>query len=282
MEISVAVSDGVCDFISAMDTARIQEWNTWYHILNCGFPLKVSGETDFPCMSGSRVGQGRVYVQLDKNQPLSYDAWCAGLAAGRSYVSDGFAHAVRFEVAGRAPGSPDVRLAEPGSVEVTASVAFAPEMPKTVAQGLSFAPSGRRVAGDTVQMHAERPVRGDEWEQGGTRLVELIVNGKVMATAEIPADGEIHELSWSVPVASSSWIALRQFPQLHTNPVHVIVGDRPIRASRDSARWCIETIELLWENRESRIAADERDAARAAFERALTRFRQIERDAASR
>ena len=34
--------------------------------MNCGFPLKVSGETDFPCISGSRVGQGRVYVQLGK------------------------------------------------------------------------------------------------------------------------------------------------------------------------------------------------------------------------
>ena len=32
----------------------------WYHILNCGFPLKVSGETDFPCMSGERVGQAPV------------------------------------------------------------------------------------------------------------------------------------------------------------------------------------------------------------------------------
>ncbi len=45
MEICVAVHEGVCDFISAMDTRRIQEWNTWYHLLNCGYSLKVSGET---------------------------------------------------------------------------------------------------------------------------------------------------------------------------------------------------------------------------------------------
>lgn len=55
MEIFVSTSEGVCDFISAMDTARIPEWNTWYHLLNCGFPLKLSGETDFPCMSSRRV-----------------------------------------------------------------------------------------------------------------------------------------------------------------------------------------------------------------------------------
>ncbi len=66
MEICVSTAEGVCDFISAMDTARIPEWNTWYHLMNCGFPLKLSGETDFPCMSSRRVGQGRVYVQLGR------------------------------------------------------------------------------------------------------------------------------------------------------------------------------------------------------------------------
>ena len=44
----MTVAEGVCDFISAMDTRSHREWNTWYHLLNCGFPLKVSGETDFP------------------------------------------------------------------------------------------------------------------------------------------------------------------------------------------------------------------------------------------
>ena len=58
MEIFVSTPEGVCDFISAMDTKRTSEWNTWYHLLNCGFPLKLSGETDFPCMSSRRVGQG--------------------------------------------------------------------------------------------------------------------------------------------------------------------------------------------------------------------------------
>ena len=58
MKIGVSAALGACDFVSAMDTARIPDWNMWYHLLNCGFPIKVSGETDFPCMSGSRVGQG--------------------------------------------------------------------------------------------------------------------------------------------------------------------------------------------------------------------------------
>src|SRR5262249_1448945 len=71
-EIFVTTAQGLCDFISAMDTARIPEWNCWYHLMNCGFPLKVSGETDFPCMSGARVGQGRVYVQLGKVERVDF------------------------------------------------------------------------------------------------------------------------------------------------------------------------------------------------------------------
>ena len=143
MEICVTVAAGLCDFISAMDTACIPEWNMWYHLLNCGFPLKVSGETDFPCMSGSRVGQGRVYVQLGNVSQVNFSDWCHGLAAGRSYVSDGFAHAVEFEVNDVSPGFDDIHLAKPGQVGISATVAFAPETPRTVAQGL-VAPPRRR------------------------------------------------------------------------------------------------------------------------------------------
>ena len=74
-EIFVTTAQGLCDFISAMDTARIPEWNCWYHVMNCGFPLKVSGETDFPCITGSRVGQGRVYVQAGKSILSILPSW---------------------------------------------------------------------------------------------------------------------------------------------------------------------------------------------------------------
>src|SRR5688572_4395152 len=134
MEICVTTAMGVCDFISAMDTPRIAEWNMWYHILDCGFPLKLSSETDFPCMSGERVGQGRVYVRLGPVKKLDFAAWCEGLARGRSYVSDGFAHVLAFTVNGAAPGTDEVRLDDAGRVTIEAKVAFAPRTPRTVAQ----------------------------------------------------------------------------------------------------------------------------------------------------
>ena len=84
------------DFISAMDTDRVAEWNMWYHTLNCGYRIRVSGETDFPCISGDRVGMGRVYVKVPGK--LDFDRWVDGIQEGRSSVSDGTTHLMDFKV----------------------------------------------------------------------------------------------------------------------------------------------------------------------------------------
>ena len=276
MEICVSVAEGVCDFISAMDTSRIPEWNMWYQILNCGFPLKVSGETDFPCMSGGRVGQGRVYVQLGEQSQLDFADWCHGMAEGRSYVSDGFAHALDFSVNDVRPGIGQVALPTSGTASISAQVTFAPETPLGVAYGNVDHPSGDRVMGDTVTFHGPPP---EGYEDGGQRTVELVVNGEVVASKVIPADGKVHPMNFEVPIEKSSWVALRHFPQMHTNPVNVLVGDKPIRASRKSAHWCIETIKQLWRARESRIADSEKMDARAAFDRAIKVYEKIAEEA---
>lgn len=278
MEIFVSAAEGVCDFTSAMDTGRIGELNTWYHLMNCGFPIKLSGETDFPCMSSRRVGQGRTYVRMDDldTEPLDYAKWCQGIAKGESYVSDGYAHALEFSVDDVAPGRRSVELNKSQDVAVRARVAFAPEQPKAVAQGMIEPADGRRHSGDTRVLHGPRT---DEMVQGGTRLVEIVRNGEVVAQKEVPADGNIHDLEFKVPVDRSSWIALRQFPQLHTNPVNVIVDRKPIRASAESARWCYESVELLWNNRHRHIAESERAAARASYDRAITEYRKREVEA---
>jgi hypothetical protein len=249
-EVCVTTAMGVCDFISAMDTHRQREWSCWYHILNCGFPLKVSGETDFPCISGSRVGQGRVYVQLGKTDAVDYAAWCKGIRQGRSYVSDGYAHALDFKVKDVAPGFGEVKLDAPGTVRVTAKVAFGKDVALGTAPG------------------AQAPV-------GGVRKVEVVVNGKAVASKDVPADDAAHDLSFDVPVAASSWVALRHYPQLHTNPVNVLVGGKPVRASRDSAKWCVGVIEQLWKVRGPGIKAEERDEADKTFRKALEAYRRI-------
>jgi len=278
-EIFVTTAKGLCDFISAMDTARLLEWNCWYHLLNCGFPLKVSGETDFPCMSGTRVGQGRVYVQLGKIARVDFAEWCKGVAEGRSYVSDGYAHALEFRVNGRTPGEA-LALAQPGAVKITAKVAFSSETPLEVAYGAARPAGGMRLVGDTVNLHEPVNRSGNPSFAEKQRLVELVVNGRAVASRQVPADDRVHDLEFSVTIERSSWIALRHFPQFHTNPVNVLVGGRPIRASRQSALWCIGCIEQLWRSRGQSIAAPEREEARRTFWEAIDRYKQIAVEAA--
>jgi hypothetical protein len=249
-EIAVTTAQGLCDFISAMDTNRVPEWNCWYHLMNCGYPLKVSGETDFPCITGSRVGQGRVYVQLGaKIKGIDFKAWAEGLAKGRSYVSDGYAHALQFTVDDK-PAGEKVKLKEPGKVTVKARVAFAADSPLGTANG-------------------------GKLPDGNTRLVELIVNGESIASQKVPADDKEHELTFTLPIEKSSWLALRHFPQMHTNPVDVIVNEMPIRASRKSALWAIGTIEQLWRVRNGVIAPQERAEAERVFQWAIGRYQKI-------
>jgi hypothetical protein len=252
-EICVSTAMGVCDFISAMDTARVPEWNCWYHIMNCGFPLKASGETDFPCISGSRVGQGRVYVQLGKVDKIDFGQWCEGLARGKSYVSDGYAHAVDFRVNDQAIGG-EVRLKEASVVDVTAKVAFASDASLGTAVGGAMPPGNRR-------------------------RVEVIVNGNRADFIDVPADGKLHELQFKVPIERSSWIALRQFPEMHTNPVNVIVAGKPIRASKKSALWCLGVIDQLWRVRGAGLAENEREEARNTFDKAREIYSKIASEA---
>ena len=274
-EIFVTVPLGTCDFISAMDTARIPEWNCWYHLLNCGFPLWVSGETDFPCMSGTRVGQGRVYAHLGPKKTLDYSEWCEAIAQGRSYVSDGYAHALDFTVGGRRSGS-TLRLKRPQTVTIQAKVAFSSETPIEVEYGGRTPLIGQRLIGDTINQH---PAKMEDLFVG-QRTVELIVNGHPVAKRIIKADDKLHAIQFTTKIDKSSWIALRQFPQLHTNPVMVELDNQPIRASRESALWAIECTEQLWRVRERRFRQDEKPVARATYDKVIAMYRKIAREAA--
>ena len=270
-EIFVTAAHGLADFISAMDTDRIREWNAWYHLMNAGLRVKASGETDFPCMSGTRVGQGRSYVLLGKPARVDYAQWVEGIARGRSYVSDGYAHAFEFSVGGKASGD-ELQLPSPGMVTVRANVAFAADTPRDPAYGSIIPTGGLRYVGDTVIKR--EPLRPDPTFERGLRLVEVVVNGRVAARREVPADGREHPVEFSIRLDGSSWVALRQFPQMHTNPVYVVVAGKPIRASRDSAQWALACVDQLWRARSRRIADGERAAAEQAYEQARDYYRK--------
>jgi hypothetical protein len=111
------------DFMSMVDTPHTWELNIWYHTLNAGYRTRISGETDFPCIYGERVGLGRSYVKLDGQ--LSYDDWCEGIRAGRAYVSDGKSHLMDFRANDVELGTmqSELRLDGPATVKLGAKVA---------------------------------------------------------------------------------------------------------------------------------------------------------------
>ena len=122
-EYIVTVAHDAVDFISAGDTPPVAELNIWYHTLNCGFRTRISGETDFPCLSDSRVGQARSYVRLDG--ALDFDACVDAVRRGRSYVSDGASHIIDFRAddVELGVGDSELRLERSKTVRIGARVA---------------------------------------------------------------------------------------------------------------------------------------------------------------
>jgi hypothetical protein len=261
-EYVVDVAHDAVDFISTIDTPPVWELNVWYHTLNAGFRTRISGETDFPCIYGDRVGLGRSYVRLDR---LSYDGWTQGIRDGRAYVTDGKSHLIDFRVDDRQVGveGSELRLGKPGTVQVRA----------LVAARLDERTDGvirRRRGDEKPYWDLERARVGDSREVP----VEVIVNGIAVASQRIAADGSAREVTFPLTIERSSWVALRILPSSHTNPIFVTVGDAPVRASRASVEWCLKSIDRLWTQKSPRISARERDAAAAAFEQARQVYKQ--------
>ncbi|TWT92095.1 CehA/McbA family metallohydrolase [Stieleria varia] len=274
-EYIVATTEGVCDFISAVDTPAIWELNIWYHTLNCGMTSRISGETDFPCIYGDRVGLGRVYVQLPEDQPLNYENWIAGLCDGRSYCGDGLSHIIDFSV-------DDFGVGQKQTADAPASRLDLLE-PKTVTVRFDAAALLQETPTDQTNRIAK--LRLDEkpyWHIercriGDTRTVpvQVIVNGNVVATKALVADGDLQSMEIPVEITQSSWVAVRILPSVHTNPIFVHVGDKPIRASRSSAQWCIDAVKTCWQSKQPMIRDSERDDAKAAYDRAEKLYQQI-------
>lgn len=263
-EYVVDVTHDAIDLFSTVDTDSVWELNMWYHTLNAGFRTRIAGETDFPCIFGDRVGMGRSYVQLDGR--LDFDAWLQGLKDGRAYVSEGKSHLMDFRVNGLLVGArgSEIKLDKAATVRVTANVAARlDEQPNEFIRG-------------------RRLDQGPYWDVERARIgntrevpVEVVVNGHPVAKKNIIADGAARELTFDIPLERSSWVALRIFPSAHTNPIFVIVGGKPIRASRKSVEWLLKGVDQCWSQKAPQIAEKERDAAAAAYEHARQVYRRL-------
>jgi len=86
-------------------------------------------------------------------------------------------------------------------------------------------------------------------------------------TIEITPDGKWKDLQFDYALQHSAWIALRIYPSVHTNPVFVIVDQKPIRSVK-SAEWCRKAVDQCWNMKKENIKPEERAAAEAAYNKA--------------
>ena len=269
-EYIVTVTQNVVDFYSAGDTPAPWELNMWYHTLNAGFTTRLSGETDFPCIFDERVGMARSYFKPEGK--LSYDSYVDAIKNGRSYVSEGGSHIIDFEVNGVEAGTKDsrVNLKAQQSVKITAKV-IANLSERQTESGAAIA---QRAVADPPYWHIERARIGTN----RTVRVELIVNGEPADTTELTADGKWNDITFDYAITRSSWLALRVYQSSHTNPVFVLIGNKPVQELK-SAQWCRQAVDQCWKNKQGNIRPEERPEAEAAYNKARAIYDKIIADA---
>jgi hypothetical protein len=250
------------DFMSLVDTPYTWEMNMWYQTLNAGYRTRASGETDFPCIFGERVGLGRSYVRLG-NQ-LDFDAWCEGIRRGANYVSEGHSHLLEFKINDAPVGAEksELTLTGPQAVHVTVKVAALLD---------EKSPGQHWRINEKPYWHLERARLGDTREVP----VELIVNARAIARTNITADGVLRDLSFNVPIQRTSWVAVRILPSSHTNPVWVMVDGKPFAPSRRSVEWCLKGVDKCWSQKKRTIKAEEMQDAEKAYEHARDTYRAM-------
>ena len=90
----------------------------YYRYLNGGYRLPLVGGTD-KMSSEVPVGLYRTYVRIPPDEPFSYESWCAGMRAGRTFLSGG--PIIKLRVDGHEPGDTLQLGNNGGSVTVEAS-----------------------------------------------------------------------------------------------------------------------------------------------------------------
>src|SRR5262249_2639973 len=178
----------------------------------------------------------------------------------------GKTHLMDFRVNGVEAGTrgSELSMAAPGTVTATLkAAAYLPEIPDNAIRNRPY--------DQQPYWDIERARVGD------TRSVpvEIIVNGKSVARLTLIAGGQVRELKFQVAVSESSWIAARILPAAHTNPIFALVAGKPVRASRQSAEWCLNAVNQCWTQKSPRISVSELGEAKKAYDHARDVYSQL-------
>jgi TolB protein len=222
----------------------------YYRLLNAGFRIAATGGTDnfSDVWLDPPPGSSRTYARL--SGPLTMANWLEAIRRGRTYFTSGPIIS-RFDVEGRGPGD-EIALA-------------------------ADAPPSLRVVADVVSI---APVDS----------LAVLVNGAVAQTIKA-TDPQRIAFDGRVDAPAGGWLALRvsgpkspyigdDYAFAQTSPVYVVRGGRRFVSAADVA-FLADAVRATWARVEkSRWRSPaERDAFRAAVDRALAHYATLAADA---
>lgn len=265
-EYIMTVAHGAVDIYSLGNTPSVWELNMWYHTLNAGFKTRISGETDFPCVTDERVGLSRVYAEMKEG--LKFGDFIQAIKTGRSYVSDGLSHLIDFSVNNTRLGQNKTEIRVSKGSKLIVSVRATGMLDQKQTEIGKIIQAGKFYDGPF--WHIEKARIGNSRKIP----VELIVNGVAVAREEIEANGNWNTLTFNYTIHESSWMAIRVLPSSHTNPIFVYVGDKSI-IKKESVEWCLKSLKQCWIEKSKAIRDSEIKDAKMAYDHAENIYRAL-------
>ena len=254
-ELPVDAALGLIDAVDVMSYPghEMETTQLWYRLLNCGLRISATAGTDTfmnYCDDPpfSNPPAGD-RVFARVDDTFTTESWCAAVRHGRTFVTDGPMLTLQAVASGKAYEIGDGIDCAPGTrLEVTAEAG-------------SFAPMD---------------------------VLELILNGEVVASAGASDGGRHAALRHDLEVTESCWIALRArgaaHPLVldtelfaHTSAIYVTANGAPVRRAADAAyfvEW-IERLIAMAEERGSYATRDECEGVVAIFREGQAYYRRI-------
>jgi hypothetical protein len=256
-DFTMGVALGAIDLLVVGRGDFVGELNPWYHTLNAGMRVQIVG----PVACNQVIGAEPV-SSSEGGMMASVAAMRRMLNQNATYVSDGHSQLLEFAVNGRHPdvtAGNEVRLAKAGIATVTASI-------------WARLPNDSPAGADGSGWNIERA------RHGTSRfvVVEVIVNGKPVASRPIQADGSVQQIKMDIQIRRSGWVALRLMGAGHSNPIYVLVNNQPVRGSRSSVEWSLQALlrayqagRMGWNPSVAPLAAAAYEYAFAVYDRIL-------------
>jgi len=245
--------------MAAHDTDRQDYWGedelfyrtnlTYYHFLNCGFRLSVTGGSAMGVMQVP-LGYNRTYAKLDGT--LTEANYLKAICAGRTFATSG----------------PMLILIANGM---------------DCGSDIQYSTRSKEPIQVTAEVRSIQPLNSLELISNGKVIKKITL--KNLTTSPMFKESLITELK----PQRSGWIAARaiftgpdgHMRQAHTSPVYIVVDEKPT-ASKVDAEYMIRWIDRLLQvsNKTSRYSSDtERAEVQAIFQEARQEYESIARKA---